>query len=253
MKSIILAAGKGERLRPYTMEKPKCLVDIADKNLLDVQIKTLNSLNIKNIVIVGGYLNHLLDNKSDKLIINSEYENTNMVWSLFCAQDELFGDIILSYGDIVYSKKILKDLISSDSDISVVIDLNWKSYWSSRIINPLDDLETLKLDSSGYIIELGKKANSYEDIDGQYIGLMKFTSKGIEILKKTLEELYRSGEIKDKSFKNAYMTDLIQHLIDSGYKVKAVPTKYDWIEIDTPEDLKAKETIRRFKNITEEI
>ena len=157
VKVIILAAGKGTRLRPYTLDCPKCMVEINGKSLLDRQLAILNHERVDEIVIIGGYKIEMLEGRGDRIRKNSEYSETNMVWSLFSADDELHGDIIVAYGDIVYSRDILDALLASKADISVVIDKNWESYWRARSDNPLDDAETLKLTKDGRITEIGKK------------------------------------------------------------------------------------------------
>ena len=107
IKVIILAAGEGTRLRPYTLDKPKCMVEIDGKSLIDRQISVLEKAGIDEIVLVGGFKIEMLKGKGSRIKENSNYSKTNMVWTLFCAEDELQDDVIISYGDIVYSKKIL--------------------------------------------------------------------------------------------------------------------------------------------------
>ena len=179
MRAIILAAGEGKRLRPYTNDRPKCMVEIEGVSLIDRQIKILKSKGVEEIIIIGGYKSDMLEGKGNKLVTNPRYYETNMVWSLFCAEEFLVGDVIISYGDIVYSSKIISALVNSNYDISVTIDMNWESYWRDRNEDPLEDAETLKLRTDGTIKEIGQKPNSINDIEGQYMGLMKFTNRGM--------------------------------------------------------------------------
>ena len=79
-----------------------------------------------------------------------------MVWSPFCGEKELEGDLIISYGDIVYSRDILSKLLNCDDEIAVTIDVNWEHYWRQRNENPLIDAETLKLRKDGSIREIGQ-------------------------------------------------------------------------------------------------
>ena len=153
-KVILLLAGEGKRLRPYTIEKPKCMVEINGKSLIDSQIKILRSADLDNFILIGGYKAEMLKYIDCPLIINSRYASTNMVWSLFCAEDEMDQEVIVSYGDIIYSKSVLMKLINSSADIAVVIDKDWESYWKARNENPLDDAETLRLRDDGTISEI---------------------------------------------------------------------------------------------------
>jgi choline kinase len=175
-----------------------------------------------------------------------------MVWSLFCAEDELKGDVIVSYGDIVYSGEILKSLLQSTSDIAVVIDKNWESYWSLRNDNPLDDAETLKLRNDGTISEIGQKPKSLSEIDGQYMGLIKLSSYGVEQLKHIFHSSVKKGSLLGKKIETAYMTDLLQAIIQSGERVTAVPTYSEWVEVDTVKDLKLEVTTERLDKIHHE-
>ena len=253
MRSIILAAGRGTRLNPLTLNKPKPLVEILDKSLISRQVNILKSQGINDINVVAGYLGKQLINNEYNVIFNNEFENTNMVYSLFCAENLLEEDLIVSYGDIAYSPEILESLVKSKSDISIVVDLRWLDYWSKRFDNPLDDLESLILNANDEIINIGEKVNSYEQIQGQFIGLMKFSTLGVKRLKDTYSYLRSNGKIMNKDIRDAYMTDLLQEMINRGHKLKAIKIKAPWLEIDTIFDFNNVETKKRMKVIDRKI
>ena len=249
LKVIILAAGEGTRLRPYTLDRPKCMVEIDGVSLIDRQLEVLKSEGIGDIVIIGGYKSEMLKRGDIKLKVNARYFETNMVWTLFSAEEELEGDVIVSYGDIVYSKNILKALIKSKADIAVTIDKKWEGYWRERNENPLDDAETLKLRKDGTISEIGQKPSSLEEIEGQYMGLMKFSSEGVRQIKSAFHSALESGKLLGKEVENSYMTDLLQSIVNIGGKVASVQIDEDWVEVDTVEDLHAPITLERVKRI----
>ena len=249
LKVVILAAGEGTRLRPYTLDRPKCMVEIDGVSLIDRQLEVLKSEGIGDIVIIGGYKSEMLKRGDIKLKVNDRYFETNMVWTLFSAEEELEGDIIVSYGDIVYSKNILKALIKSKADIAVTIDKKWEGYWRERNENPLDDAETLKLRKDGTISEIGQKPSSLEEIEGQYMGLMKFSSEGVRQIKSAFHSALESGKLLGKEVENSYMTDLLQSIVNIGGKVASVQIDEDWVEVDTVEDLHAPITLERVKRI----
>ncbi len=250
-KVILLVAGEGKRLRPFTIDRPKCMVKINGISLIDRQLSVLKSVGLDDILMIGGYKAEMLKRKDIKLKINSRYYETNMVWTLFSAYDDLEGDIIISYGDIVYSKDILIKLLKSHADISVTIDKDWENYWRARNDNPLDDAETLKLRKDKTILEIGKKPKSIQEIEGQYMGLMKFSSLGIKQLKSVFNEAVRCGDLDGKPIENAYMTDLLQALIDRGISIASVPVSGGWIEVDTVDDLNSDVTNQRINSINE--
>lgn len=252
-KVILLVAGEGKRLRPYTLDRPKCMVEIGGISLINRQLSVLKSEGLDNIVMIGGYKSDALRMKHIKLKINPRYYETNMVWTLFCAENEMNDEVVISYGDIVYSKRILQNLLNSTADIAVVIDKNWKNYWQARSDNPLDDVETLKLNKDGTIGEIGKKPTSLSGIEGQYIGLMKFSRKGLLQIKKIFHEALKDKSVLEKAAENAYMTDILQAVIDSNFPVTSVPIYDEWVEVDTVSDLMLNETVRRVKNIEIEL
>jgi len=236
-KVILLVAGEGKRLRPYTLDKPKCMVEIDGVSLIDRQLAVLKSEDLENIVMIGGYKIEMLKQYGIKLINNPRYYETNMLWTLFCAEDELEGDVIVSYGDNVYSREILKSLLKSTADIAVTIDKEWESYWQARNEDPLDDAETLKLREDGTIGEIGQKPKSLNEIEGQYMGLMKFSANGVKQIKEIFNSAIKDKKVLGKEVENAYMTDLLQAVINSERQITAVPIFGEWIEIDTVNDL----------------
>ena len=245
MKAIILAAGEGTRLRPYTLDRPKCLVEIDGVSLLDRQLAVLRSCGIDEIVLIGGYRCEMLQNKATRLHLNPRYAETNMVWTLFCADEELVGDVVISYGDIVYSGTILESLMASQADIAGAVDIEWESYWRARSNDPLADAETLRLAEDGSILEIGQRPESLEEIEGQYMGLMKFSAAGLTSLKAVFQAARAMDQLRGKPPEKAYMTDLLQALIDDGVRVEAVHVRGPWVEIDTVNDLVSDSTINR--------
>jgi len=239
MKAIILAAGEGTRLRPLTNDRPKCLVELAGKPLLDHQLAVLRSAGVNDIHVVTGYRGEMIDRPGIVRHVNDQYATTNMTTTLFTAAKELTGsqDVIVSYGDIVYEPAVLQSLMDVDAPIGLAVDLEWKRYWSTRMDNPLDDVETLRLRDGNKIIELGKKPQGYNDIEGQYMGLIKIRADHLTRLVDTYDAMDRYALYDGKDFDNMYMTSFLQFLIDSGWDVRAAFVKNGWMEIDAPEDL----------------
>ncbi len=242
LKAIILAAGEGKRLRPLTNNTPKCLVNLFGKSLLQWQIETFRSCQIDDISVVTGYRSKLIDLPGLKIFQNKKFETTNMVESLFCASQELSEQTIVSYGDIIFEKKVLDKLIQSKADFSVIVDKNWKRYWEIRFDNPLNDVESLKIDTDDNITSIGQKTQKIDEIEGQYIGLMKFQNAGLEKIKKFYEKTKSQSTNNSNplnplvSFQQSFMTDFLQGLINDGCKLKAVEIENGWLELDTIND-----------------
>jgi len=246
IRALILAAGQGTRLRPLTDDKPKCLVPLMGKSLLQRQTDTLKKAGIKTIHIATGYRAEQIERLGFTSSFNPRYDQTNMVESLFCAKEfiEQEGDLIIAYGDIVYQDNNLAALLANDDEISLMIDLKWRDLWSLRLENPLEDAETLKIDKQGYVTELGQKPKNYDQIEGQYTGLIKINSDKINDFIAFYEALDRQAQFDGQDFDNMYMTSFLQMLIDAGWKAKAVTVQGGWLEVDSVEDLQHYETMQ---------
>lgn len=237
MKAIILAAGTGTRLRPFTDETPKCLVRLKDRPILEYQLSAYKACGLERIAIVTGYRHEVLDRYAMNKHHNPLFQSTNMVYSLFCAQEEFDDDLIISYGDIVFEPTVLEKLINDPSPLAVVIDRGWKSLWQYRMDDPLSDAETLLTDEQEYITDIGRKTVSYEEVQGQYIGLLKISLDSIKRISEFYLGLDEKADYDGKNFDNMYMTSLIQRLIQAGFMFKAVSINHGWLEVDTVEDL----------------
>lgn len=248
MKALILAAGFGSRLMPLTQNQPKCMVSYQGKRLIDYEIEALKEAEIKEIAVVGGYLFEVLraflrqNHGIEKIYQNPNYAKSNMVSTLFCAREFLElcikekQDLIISYADIVYFKNTILKLKEQKEDLAIVVDKNWRSLWEKRFSNPLEDAETLKLKDS-YILELGKKPKSYDEIQAQYIGLFKFSASFLSEVLSFYDSLDRNANYDGKDFDNMYMTSFLQALIDKIKPAKAVEIYGEWLEIDFKSDL----------------
>ena len=114
---------------------------------------------------------------------------------LFCAKKEINETVIVSYGDIIFEDNVLQKLIESKDDFSVIIDKEWKKYWDIRFDNPLDDAESLILDSENNIKNIGQKTTTLDEIQGQYIGLMMFKGNSTDIIKNFYEKMKKISKI----------------------------------------------------------
>lgn len=239
MRAIILAAGQGTRLRPYTDNIPKCMVELAGKPLLHHQLEVLRDAGLSKILLVGGYRAERLNAEGVEIELNPKFATTNMVSTLFCAEEWMQEgeDLIIAYGDIIYEPKVLQSLLAADAPIAISVDKQWQRLWEARMEDPLKDAETLKLQEGNRVIEVGKKPQSLEEIQGQYMGLIKVRGDTVKQFRKAWHSLDRDAHYDGQDFDNMYMTSFIQHLIDTGVVVQAAFTDGGWIEVDSVEDL----------------
>lgn len=241
MKAIILAAGIGSRLKKYTQNLPKGMLEYKGKTLIERQIETYRKNGITDIIVVRGFAAEKITYSDIKYFDNKNYSSTNMVESLLQARSEFNDDIIVSYSDIVFEERLLQKMISSNVDYGVAVDDNWKEYWLIRYGRIDFDTESLTIDSNDNITELGKDSPSVDTICARYIGLLKFSKFGLNNILSMMDVAYKN--YKDKPWQQsgkvvfqAYMTDLLNALIQSGEAVKAVHFNNGWLEFDTNED-----------------
>lgn len=244
---LILAAGEGTRLRPFTNDSPKALVSLLGKPLVSHQIGSLKASGIENIAIVTGYKAEKFDAIGCHTFHNAFFDSTNMVESLFAARpylEQAQGDVLVSYGDIVYEKKNLEAVLATHGDIVVMVDDGWLDLWSARNEDPLNDAETLKYSKNGQIIELGQKPESLDNIEGQYTGLIKIPHHKIADFISFYDRLDRSHLYEGRPFEQMYMTTFLQLLIDTGWMVMPAHVNHGWLEVDTVKDLELYERLR---------
>ncbi len=247
IRAIILAAGPGTRLRPLTDDKPKCMLEINGKTLIERQIEVFRNCGIDDITVVKGYKKNMINYPGIKYYINRNYKNNNILESLMHAEKEMDSEFIASYSDILYDEGIIKKLMKSGGDVSIVTDTDWTSHYKDRYQHPIEEAEKVAV-KDGKVTRITKIINPNEAY-GEFIGLIKFSNKGAEILKKEFSRVRKEFRAKPfqtaASIEKAYLTDMIQELIDRGHRVESVDIQGKWLEIDTLEDYeRAKKLIR---------
>ncbi len=231
MKAIILAAGRGSRMGGLTENQPKCFTLLHGKRLIEWQLDALRSAGAKEIGIVRGYLGDTF-HYDTTYFENPRWAETNMLMSLCAARDWLANDAcIVSYSDIVYGRRTVEHLGQALGDICITYDPDWLRLWSMRFEDPLSDAETFRVNNSGEVVEIGNRAKSVAEIEGQYMGLLKFTATGWCRVEAYLKRF--SQNVLDKMD----MTKLLKGLIDAGDKVHAVRIDEPWYEVDSERDL----------------
>jgi len=240
MKAIIVAAGPGSRLNPFTNDRPKCLLDVGGQTILERTLQALRENGIENIAVVRGYQSHLIDYPDVTYCHNPDFRKNNILRSLFYAEDEMDDAFIFSYSDILYSSEIVARLIDSEADVALTVDVSWTQTYEGRDLHPVSEAELVKVEN-GRVVRIGKGVVSPEEAYGEFIGLAKFTKAGAEAMKaayhRAAKEYPTSPFQCAASLEKAYMTDMIQELVNSGMLVQSIDIEGGWMEIDTPQDL----------------
>lgn len=250
-KAIVVAAGRGRRLMPYTDQMPKCLVPVAGQPILARQLAAFRAHGIRDVVVIRGYLGDVLEARRDELgdsairfVDNLEFEHNNILESLFCARHELEGPLLVTYSDIVFRPEVVGTLLASEGDFSLVVDRDFRDAYEGRTEHPLAEAEVAEIDDDGLVRRVGKRALPADEADGEFIGLARLSAGATRALRDTWDRLVREydGDSERRfqraaRFRNAYLTDILQEMIDGGVPIHAAEIRGMWREIDTAQDL----------------
>ena len=233
MKAIILAAGKGTRLNGIDL-KPKCLFEVGGETLLARQIAALRELQVNDIVIVLGFeaerIRRLYEHTAS-FVINSRFEETSSLYSLWLAREHLLDGFVVLNCDVLFHPQLLAQLLSSPLEDALLVDLVDKNN------NHLGDEEMKIKVSDGRVVDISKDMDPAE-ADGENLGIVKFSASGARKLVEEMDALISRGQLKDwapRAFRE----------FATRYPLHAISTAgYPWIEIDFPEDYRrAKEEV----------
>jgi len=231
MKAIILAAGNGRRLYPYTKNIPKCLLDLGGQTILENQLNCIKDCGINDVVLVLGYKSEKIENflKNNyisgmkiKTLYNPFYKSTNSLLSMWEAREELNQDVIIMNSDDVFEFAVLENILNvADQNICLPIKIK-KKY----------EQEDMKVKINGNkITNIGKELNNF--ISGESLGLRLFRKRGVSLLKRAIEE-----EVRTKDAKKKWYVSAIVRLIELGNEVNYLNIKnLFWMDVDSPKDI----------------
>ena len=233
MRAVILAAGRGSRLGHLGADRPKCLVEFAGKPLIERQIAALRRGGVERSGWSAGYRAEMIDFPGLSCFLNERWAETNMVMSLTAAAAWLrSGPAIVSYGDIFYRSELVRGLAGAPGQLVISYDRDWRRLWTRRFVDPLTDAETFQSMPTGQLLEIGGKATRIEEIQGQYMGLLKFTPPAWSIVEALLATL--DAPIRDK----LDMTGLLGRLLAGNeLSISTFGADGQWGEIDNAQDV----------------
>jgi choline kinase len=222
-KGIILAAGVGSRLRPLTDDRPKCLLEVGGRSLLEHQVEALKRCGVTEIVMVVGYHGDQIKARMGnrlRYITNERYDQTNSLYSLWLARDELSSGALILNSDVLALPVLFERLVQTPAPAALLVELG-------EHFEPEDMKVTL---NGGHVRDFGKDLPP-ERAHAHNVGVAKFEHEGALHLVECLDRLVASGHENDwapvafKEFARAR-------------PLVAVPTAgLPWIEIDYAEDL----------------
>lgn len=225
MKAILLAAGRGSRLKPYTDTVPKSLLPIGDTSLIERTVGILQKAGVSDISIVVGYLKEAFFRTFPtgiKFYVNEDYLNTDQGGSLIRAKTEMNDDLLVIAADLLCPEGVFRDAIKHDAPICVAIDLKDR---------PFDDVTEKIVLKNGKIRMVGKTNVPNELANGEFLGMTKLSRKIAPLFTETLEQSLATN-------KKTQIVQVIQKLIDGGEDVAYVQCVDPWCEMDDPDVMK---------------
>jgi choline kinase len=240
VNAIIVAAGMGRRLRPYTDDRPKCLVEINGRSILERQLDAYRAAGVEQIYIVRGYMKDRIQVPGARYFANDDYERNNILLSLFCAEEAMAGGFLFSYADIVFRPEVVRTALLTEGEYALVIDRRWQAAYEGRSAHPVEEAEVARVEG-GRVVRVGKKTVPKEQASGEFIGLARFSAGAVENMRTRFHQRRRerAGQPSGTAprFEVAYVTDLLNDLIDGGEVMRPAFIDGGWREIDTVEDL----------------
>jgi len=224
MRAVVLAAGLGIRLRPMTETIPKCLLDVGGCSVLAVQLRALSQIGVTDVVVVTGHGASRLEELAIsrfRCVHNPDFAVSNQAASLWAAREELNGDSFLLFGDVLFSPRVLEDLLWATGPHRLAVSRHGR----------YNDQADKVIDVQCHIRRLGKRRVGCEEATGEFIGVAFLAATAADGFRAALETTIRAD-------RQAFLYDVYQHCVDMGIAVQAVDVTTPWIEIDTPEDLR---------------
>ena len=243
-KGIVLAASRGSALGPLTKRLPKCMLDIRGLPLLHRLVTTLNEGGLRDISVVRGYQKETIDLANIRAIDNDAYAKTGEAASLACANDQLNGATIISYGDILFRPYILENLLAATGNITTVIDARWRGDGHRSVGRQVDLASCSRAFTGEYLDEEpilltalhtrdgGSEDKSEDEPSGEFIGLIKLSTKGAETVKRELAAMKSEGVLD-----TADLPSLLNRLIASGEPIEVLYVTGHWLDVDDAFDL----------------
>ncbi len=240
MRVIVIAAGRGRRLMPTTADTPKCFAEVSGKRLIDWAVEAFRANDLNDINFIGGYR---IDKAKEaypnfNFRENADWENNNILASLFHAEDLMDQPFICCYSDVLFTPDIIGRLAAAKEDMVLGVDTEWLARYKDRTDHPPDDAE--KVTVAGDRVTRIHRQIPESEAHGEYIGVAKFSAAGAARLKAHYH--LRRKEFAGKPwreatvFEKAYKILLFQDMIEAGETFTHIDTAGGYIEVDTQQD-----------------
>lgn len=245
-RAIVLAASRGKELGVLTLERPKCMIPLAGRPLLQHIVDTYRGAGVREIAVVRGYKKEAVVVAGIECFDNDAHESTGEVGSLLCARPALDGSVVVSYGDTLFQRHVVDSLCDVADDIVIAVDPSWRHSRNRgdrhadlvRCSRPcsrdsflaqvaLVEVPDLRVD------DLPATSEGERRVDGEWIGVLKLSPQGTRQLLAVIDELQAAGT----DVRALRVPDLLRQLLMRGQPVRVLYTAGSWLDVDVVEDL----------------
>lgn len=233
--AVILAATQGSKeLEHLTEDMPKALIAIGGESIIEKSIKTIKNCGIQDITVVAGYKKEKMKFPGIHVVENAEFQTTGQLASLAKAINNIKGDTVVSFGDILFKKYILNLLLDDEADIVIAVDALLSRNTAGKksdYVYCTQQSDLHPFDNPVYLKEMCF-AEPHAQFNGEWIGMLKLSDKGTQIVKNFIKENSGSSE-----FAKMHIPDMLNALIKQGINIKVQYIHGHWLDVDDIVDL----------------
>ena len=234
-RAIILAASRGAEMGEVTAGIPKAMVSIGGTPLLHKLIAQFRASGIRRVVVIRGFAAEKVHAADAEFVENEEFEDTGELLSLSKALDHLQGETVISFGDILFRRHILNSLLAEKNDIVIAVDAAWeRRSGSGGYVDYVSASRpySLRYDEEEAFLAAAGPNLVRDQIHGEWIGLIKTTARGSQVLKSTLTELATRDDFRTLRFDH-----LFNHLVAKDQRLQVLYVTGHWLDVDDLDDL----------------
>ena len=244
----MVAAGRGMRMGAAATQRPKCLLKLGGRTLLEQTVGNMRMAGCGEIIVVVGHLAELIAPHAQRLglrtVHNPDFAHNNILHSLMSAREHLSGPLIVSYSDIWVEPRVYSALLDQPGDIVLTADRNWEVAYEGRLDNPASAAEKVCVAEDGRTLDVGKRVDTarLDAVCGEFLGLWSMSAGGtrafVEAFDAVDAQLSPTDPFEEaKTWITAYATDLMRSLMSHGYPITSAIVEGGWAEFDTQEDV----------------
>lgn len=225
---------------PTTADVPKCFAEVEGRRILDWTVDAFQTAGIERICFIGGYQIDKVrrDYPQFEFRHNEDWQNNNILASLLCAEDLMDEGFICCYSDILFTPRMVKQMVDSQADIALGVDTEWLVRYENRTDHPSDDAEKVTV-ANGAVTRVHRDVPE-ADAHGEYIGVAKFSAAGAAQLREAYHrcrQQHAGRPFREAAvFEKAYLIHLLQNMIEDAVSMAHLDTPGGYIEIDTQQD-----------------